>query len=358
MEHMPEGMELKSEGLTSNIYDPSGFDLETHCKERGLHYEETGYPIPLATFIDYGVRCHEGLADLADPREVSSVEKAGDRFFVRLSDDEEVEASSVVVASGVTSCEYVPSEFEGCLRDCVTHSSAHKSLGRFEGKRLMVVGAGSSATDVAVLAAEKGAKVTVVSRSPLIWGDPRVEPRPLTERLAKPQACPGPGLRAYVLESAPLGFRLLPANSRYRIANEVAGPSGGWFVRKRFEDSVELLERRRLGTVSELASGVSVELISDSGKEVREVDHLVLATGYRTDIRRLSFLSQTLRDQVRAFKGAPILSTSFESSTPGLYFVGKAAAPTFGPMMRFVCGTEYTSKRLGARLVAVRSGQL
>ncbi|MEU6776608.1 hypothetical protein [Streptomyces sp. NPDC046759] len=43
---------------------------------------------------------------------------------------------------------------------------------------------------------------------------------------------------------------------------------------------------------------------------------------------------------------APQLSASLESSVSGLYFTGSLAAPVFGPMMRFVAGTEFAAGRI------------
>jgi hypothetical protein len=34
------------------------------------------------------------------------------------------------------------------------------------------------------------------------------------------------------------------------------------------------------------------------------------------------------------------------SSVPGLYFTGLPSAASYGPVMRFVCGTEFASPRL------------
>jgi len=46
----------------------------------------------------------------------------------------------------------------------------------------------------------------------------------------------------------------------------------------------------------------------------------------------------------------PVLNTWFESSVPGLYFVGALSAPSFGPVVRFACGAEFTAKRVARRL--------
>lgn len=40
------------------------------------------------------------------------------------------------------------------------------------------------------------------------------------------------------------------------------------------------------------------------------------------------------------------LTSTFETSVPGLYDIGALAAPMFDPMMRFVAGTEYAAARV------------
>jgi hypothetical protein len=47
------------------------------------------------------------------------------------------------------------------------------------------------------------------------------------------------------------------------------------------------------------------------------------------------------------------LSRWFESSVPGLHFVGTAAANSFGPMMRFAYGAGFVSRRLSKHLARV-----
>ena len=39
------------------------------------------------------------------------------------------------------------------------------------------------------------------------------------------------------------------------------------------------------------------------------------------------------------------------TSVPGLYFVGSLSAPMFGPMMRFVAGTDFAAGRVARDLV-------
>jgi len=80
-------------------------------------------------------------------------------------------------------------------------------------------------------------------------------------------------------------------------------------------------------------------------------DYIIAATGYRVDLRRLPFLGEELRSAVRAIAHTPVLSSNFESSIAGLYFVGPAAANSFGPVMRFMVGAEFTARRIAQHLL-------
>jgi hypothetical protein len=50
-----------------------------------------------------------------------------------------------------------------------------------------------------------------------------------------------------------------------------------------------------------------------------------------------------------------VLSTNFESSVPGIYFAGLAAAASFGPVMRFAYGAGFAARRLTETMVKARA---
>jgi hypothetical protein len=103
----------------------------------------------------------------------------------------------------------------------------------------------------------------------------------------------------------------------------------------------------RFGTPSSMIAVFSLRLLGSDGEErTVSTDHVIAGTGYRVDLRRLTFLSTAIRSQLRASAFVPILSAEFESSIPGLYFIGLASAQTFGPSMRFVVGARFTARRL------------
>jgi hypothetical protein len=68
---------------------------------------------------------------------------------------------------------------------------------------------------------------------------------------------------------------------------------------------------------------------------------VLLGTGFRVDISRYSFLPATLLEAIRTVDGYPLLRRGFESSVAGLHFLGAPAARSFGPLMRFVAGTDF-----------------
>ena len=101
------------------------------------------------------------------------------------------------------------------------------------------------------------------------------------------------------------------------------------------------------------AAGSGVELRlrnSDGNTRTLQVDHVVCATGFRTDMARLPFLDEPLNHAIETLHGAPLLSRNFESSVADLFIVGPSAALTFGPVMRFAVGAKFTAGRLGRHL--------
>lgn len=89
------------------------------------------------------------------------------------------------------------------------------------------------------------------------------------------------------------------------------------------------------------------------------VDHVIGATGYETDVHRLPFLSSDMVGRMDLVGKSPRLSAQFESSIPGLYFAGPIATASFGPVMRFVAGAGFTSRRISAHLArSLRAGRV
>jgi thioredoxin reductase len=91
------------------------------------------------------------------------------------------------------------------------------------------------------------------------------------------------------------------------------------------------------------AAHLSLRAADGSTKEI-VTEHVIAATGYRVNLERLKFLNPEMRAKLKTVNGSPVLSSGFESSVPGLYFAGVAAANSFGPVMRFAFGAGFAAR--------------
>jgi hypothetical protein len=130
----------------------------------------------------------------------------------------------------------------------------------------------------------------------------------------------------------------------------VLGPSGAWWLRERVEGFVPVHLGHRLERAASDGSQVTLTFATPTGgTRTAQFDHVMAATGYRVDVDRLAFIEDGLRRQIARTAGTwPALGPTLNSSVPGLYFTGLAAAATFGPLMRFVCGTGFAARRVAA----------
>ncbi len=345
--HMPEGMQLKSEGFASSLADPHGrFPLAAFCAERGIAYRHVGLPVPLETFIAYGTAFRERFVPEVDTRAVAAVAQRGAGFELRLSDGSAALARQVVVAVGVAYFAHVPPELERLPEKHLTHSSAHAALDRFRDRQVVVIGAGASAIDLAALLHRKGAHVELVARRALIDFHDPPRSRSVFDRIRAPRSGLGLGWKSLLATDFPLAFHAMPEPFRLQAVSRHLGPAPGWFMRAEVEGRIRLTLGARIEHSSLRGERVLLEVATAVGAEVLEADHVIAATGFRVDLRRLPFLGPEIIDQLRMVEQTPILSSRFESSLKGLYFVGPAAANSFGPLMRFGYGAGFVCRRL------------
>jgi FAD-dependent urate hydroxylase len=78
------------------------------------------------------------------------------------------------------------------------------------------------------------------------------------------------------------------------------------------------------------------------------VDHVVLATGYKPDMRRIPYLSGII-DRLQLADGFPVLDEHFQSSLPGLFITDFPATRDFGPFFGFVRGCPVAATLPAAR---------
>jgi cation diffusion facilitator CzcD-associated flavoprotein CzcO len=352
--HMPAGMALKSDGFASSLAAPHGAGtLAAYCAERGVPYHDTDLPVSLDVFVGYALDFQRWFVGEVEDRQVVSLDRTGDRFVLQLDDGEILQADHVVAAVGITHFDQVPAQLAHLPADLVSHSSAHHELAGFAGRDVTVIGGGSSAVDIAVLLHEAGAVTSLIARGRTLrfFSAPTPGPRSRWQRVRHPSTGLGPGWRSWLCQNVPNLFRFLPGRARLTIVRRHLGPRSAFAMKARMEAGVRVV----LGETVERATAEEgrVRLVlrtADGARREVLTDHVVAATGYAPDIERLRFLSRGVRAAVRTHAGMPVLSGTFESSVPGLYFVGPPAVDSFGPLMRFMVGAEYVAPRIAGYL--------
>ncbi len=351
--HMPAGMCLKSDGYASTLYDPAGeFTLERFCQERDLPYKRTGMPIPLETFVAYGLAFQKRMVPQLEAIDIAHIRKAAGGFQLRTEEGEEFTARRVVLAVGIAHFGSLPPQLLGLPKEAVTHSFAHGEVSRFAGKRVLVIGAGASAVDMAASLADAGAEAHILGRRTEInFHIPEMDPRPLKRRILYPRSGIGVGWEYVICVDAPLLFRALPRRFRHRVVRRHLGPTPGWFMRDKVEGRIAMHMNARLGAVRWDGEQVHVTF-SQPGKpgQVFAADHVIAATGYKPNISALRFLDLGLAAAIRTAEGTPVLNAHFETSVRGLHVIGVAAANCFGPAHRFAVGAKWTAPHLAAFL--------
>jgi FAD-dependent urate hydroxylase len=346
---MPRSLFLKSLGFATTISNPEGLTFDRFCRERGLEDRE---PCSMESFSEYGVWLQKQLVRDVEPLDVTLIERANETFRVTVSSGERIEARRVVVAIGLRYFQRVPPALAQLPSALVTHTAQHSGYQEFRDKRVCVIGAGQSALEAAVLLREAGAQVELLVRGPgPVFHGRTPRDRSIFARLRKPLTVLGEGRLSWTLEHFPLWPHFLPDDIRVRFARKYLGPAGSWWLRPRFEGKVPI--RAGCQVISARTDGGGVVLrVREGHRDERDIraDHVVCGTGFELDIGRIPFLDPDLRSRIARIERAPRLDRHFQSSVPGLHFVGVSSTFSFGPLFRFVAGTAYTAPVLARYL--------
>ena len=345
--HMPEGMLLRSPWEGTHIADPGKrMTLDVYRRVNGNH--RLAEPVPLKDFVAYGRWFHQQADAASDRRQVMRIELAPQGYRLTLEDGEAFCSRRVVVAAGIQPFAYRPKMFAAFPASLVTHTSEQRDFEKFRGKEVLVIGGGQSALEAAAFLHESGARAEVLVRnSTLHW----LRRHPWTHSkwtawMFYGQADVGPAFVSLLVQRPDL-FRCLPGRIQDRWGKRAMRPAGAQWLKPRVNNVTihtgRFLEKARV-------QGERLRVRWNDGTE-RLVDHLVLGTGYRVNVALYPFLSLEVLRRLDLVNGYPRLGTGFETSLPGLHFLGAPAAWSFGPLMRFVAGTEFASQALRRRIL-------
>jgi FAD-dependent urate hydroxylase len=337
--NMPTGMFLRSPWVASHLSEPDQKGtLDSYCQASA---EECKPPIPVQSFVSYGKWFQANFVPNVDARIVSNVNQQGREFRLLLEDGEEIKARRVVVAAGIEKFARKPRECDHLPCELVSHSVENREFSAFRGMKVLVIGGGQSALESAALLHESGADVEIVMRGSQVrflhereW----LHREKIVARLLYASPDVGPALVSHLV-ARPNLFKKLPRRMQDRLHPRSIRPAGAQWLKPRLKN-VPITCDRSLSSIEPGGSWAKVKL--DDGS-TRQVNHVLLATGYKVDITQYAFLAGETLDAISRTDSYPRLNSDFESTVPGLYFIGAPAAWTFGPLLRFVAGADFAA---------------
>ena len=324
-ENMPAGMFLRS-GADWHLDAAEVNTFEAYLGERGIDPADVD-PIPVGLFLDY-VDWFEDKEDLGVvPDLVLDLSRPNGRFEATLESGGRVTADAVVAAPGITHFTVIPEWVE---RDLPPERWAHTcNVVDFEwlrGKRVMILGGRQSAFEWAALLADGDA------------GEIHVVYRHDTPRFTASDWHFVDGLMD-LTATVPGWFRHLPPEEREAIAKRFWAEGRlklePWLTPRLDKPSVHRWPQESVVECEEAPEG-DIEVRLSDGTRLA-VDYVILATGYKPDMRAVPYLSGVVDDMDLA-DGFPVLDDNFQSSVPGLFVTGFPATRDFGPFFGFVRG--------------------
>jgi len=337
-EHMPTGMVLRS-GCEWHLGPTERDTFERFLDTRGQTPSDVE-PLPLDLYLEYAEWFEAMKGIRARSSRVTRLEQRDGRFAARLDDGTELTAEQALLALGFAPFAHipddltvlVPAERSSHTRDCVAPD-------RFAGQRVLIVGGRQSAFESAALLAEAGAAAVHVCHrheTPAFVASDWSWVEPLLQRIG----------------NEPGWYRAMPDAERAalntRFWSEGRLKLEPWLGPRVHHESITIRpETVVLG--SELTS-TSVRVRLDTGDNV-EFDHVLFATGYKVDLKRVSFMSAgNLLQRIQRRDGYPVLDDSLQTTVPGLFVTSLPAAREFGPFFAFTAAVRASARIVGRAL--------
>lgn len=321
-ENMPTGMFLRSDA-SWHLDASSVHTFRAYLEDRGLQAEEVD-PIPIGVVLDYTDWFIERKHIVVQDDRVTSFARANGGYDVSCASGRRLTAERVVAAPGIARFAVVPEWARALPPETTSHTVDLVKFDELAGKRVLIVGGRQSAYEWAALIAEHGAeRVDIVHRH----DTPRFEFvswKFVDALVDNTLAHRGWWRRLPEAERTATQRRFWEAG---RLTLEP------WLVPRLDRPNVQRWPNHQVAhALAEGNSRVKVRL--QDGARL-EVDRIVLATGYRSDVARVPYLAGVL-DHIHVTDGHPDLDESFQSSLPGLYMTGFVATRDFGPFFGFM----------------------
>jgi cation diffusion facilitator CzcD-associated flavoprotein CzcO len=338
-EHMPAGMFLRS-GPDWHLDTAGAHTMDAFLAERGIEPAQAT-PLSLDRYLEYVEWFQKAKGIEPIPSTIVCLDRA-ERFVATLDDGRRIEADAVALAIGFQYFAHVPPRLADLIPPSYrTHTCACVDLRSLAGQRCLIVGGRQSAFEWAALLGEAGASEVHVSY------------RHETPRFVESDWSWVPGVVARFV-SEPGWYRRLTdaerADLNARLWTEGRLKLEPWLAPRLASPAIALHPGTEVTDASDRGDALAVTL---SDGTAIAVDRVILATGYKPDLRRVPFLRGTpLLDAMALRDGCPELDDHLQSSIAGLYVTSMAATATFGSFFAFTVSARASAELITRHIAA------
>jgi cation diffusion facilitator CzcD-associated flavoprotein CzcO len=327
-DQMPTDMYLRS-GRDWSLDASGEHTFEAYFEERALD-PAANDPIPISVFLDHTDWFAEQKKLDVEEVFVDFLTHDG-QFRAAMADGSTIIAEKVLAAPGIAHFAQLPPWYADVPDGRRSHTSDLVAFDDLAGARVAVIGGRQSAYEWAALLCDHGAgRVDVVHRHPTPAFD-RVSWRFVDAYVDQTLTHRGwwRGLSLEQQQAIALEFWQV---GRLTLEH--------WLVPRLRPEVVHTHAETEVVDVSAADDAVMLRL---SDGDALEVDHVVFASGYRSDLGAVPYLAGVL-DRVSVTDGFPDLSPGFETTLPGLFVTGFASTRDFGPFYGFTKGCPSSAR--------------
>jgi len=341
-ENIPENMYLRS-GTDWHL-DPYGnYTIETFLKSRNKSPKDVK-PLPLTLFLDYAEWFQEQQnINVLDKLIVKLDYLEGEKkYLITLKDGKEIKAKNVLIAIGFKFFKKLPVYLTKKLpAGSFTHTCDVVKFEKFKDKSVLIIGGRQSAYEWAALIVEAGARTVHISHrhetpefaeSHWSWIDPIMDQ----------------------MVDNPEWYRTLNKKEQEEIERkfwiEDSQKLEPWLLPRIDRENIKIWPLSNVVKCDEANSGL-YKVHMDNGKRL-EVDHIILATGYKVDINKIPFLSSgNILPKLNINEGFPELDGYLQTSLPGLYMTSMIATKSFGRFFAYIASCRTSSQIVGNHII-------
>ena len=335
-ENMPKGMLLRS-GREWHLCPEGIYTIDKYLETKRLKPEDVE-PLSLDCYLGYAEWFQEQIKAQIRESLVQRLDHSNNQFLATLDDGQIIAANDVLLAIGFRYFKNVPTELAEIIPPKrFSHTCDLVNFDSLKGKRCLIVGGRQSAYEWAALINENGAASIHVShrheipqfaKSDWAWVSPMMD----------------------TMTKNPGWFRNLAKRRRNEIEQRFWAEGRlklePWLWPRINKENIKIWPSSRIVACTELPTG-ELEVKLDVGERLN-VDHIILATGYKVNMENVPFLAAgNVLSKLKTKGGSPVLDENFQCNIPGLFITSMAATRNFGNFFAFTVSAVASARIIG-----------